>query len=569
MLLARWLRGLRWRLAATWRLWRLDARPDMPLMKPEPLDKVPRGLIDSPEASTTVGREMLEVRGWAVFPSGPTARIEVWLGEESLGFARVGAARPDLEGLTENPHSLASGFDLTADLSEWQGSDGPTLLRVIATSATGTRQELDPVQVTVLASEGRRQKPGDLPPPAPTTPRSPIGEGRRLLVCTHQLNLGGAQLYLLDLLSELIRQRAAAPTVVSAMDGPLRRELEELGVPTHISSLLPLDDLSSHIGRVEELAAWASDRDFEVALINTATALTVPGAEAAAQLGIPAIWAIHESFPPAVLWAGLTPEIRERAERALAKAAVALFEAEATQRLFESKLGDGRSLVLPYGVDLEPIDAARGNFDRVAARREAGIPEDAEVVLCVGTVEPRKAQLPLAQAFGLIADRHPRARLVFVGGRDDADSQALSDFIEATGGDRIELIPVTPDVQPWYGLADMLVCASDIESLPRTVLEAMALETPVLATSVFGLPELIEDGKTGWLCEPRDTVALAEALDRALNSTPEERRGIGEAARRLVERRHALDRYGRDVGHLLDQAATGEIPDLSSYATAR
>ena len=51
-------------------------------------------------------------------------------------------------------------------------------------------------------------------------------------------------------------------------------------------------------------------------------------------------------------------------------------------------------------------------------------------------------------------------------------------------------------------MSDLLVCASDVESLPRTVLEAMAWELPVLATAVYGLPELIEDGETGWLCRP-------------------------------------------------------------------
>ena len=356
--------------------------------------------------------------------------------------------------------------------------------------------------------------------------------------------------------------------MVSALDGVLREELEELGIPVHISSLLPLEELSSHIGRVEELVIWAEGRDFEAVFVNTATAFSFPGAEAAAELGIPAVWAIHESFSPAVLWSNLDPRIRQRAEKALSEAAAAIFEAEATKRIFDGIVAEGRGLVLPYGLDLEPIEAAGAGFDPAATRRRLGIPQDAEVVLCVGTVEPRKAQLPLAQAFGSIAARHPRARLVFVGGRDDADSEALEGFIEASGlGDRVQVVPVTPDVQPWYRVADMLVCASDIESLPRTVLEAMAVETPVLATSVFGLPELIDDGETGWLCEPRDMLALAAALDRALDSSPEERRRIGRAARELVVRRHDLDAYGREVARLLNQVATGKTP-RTTHATA-
>jgi glycosyltransferase involved in cell wall biosynthesis len=108
-------------------------------------------------------------------------------------------------------------------------------------------------------------------------------------------------------------------------------------------------------------------------------------------------------------------------------------------------------------------------------------------------------------------------------------------------------------------MADLLVCASDVESLPRTVLEAMAWETPVLATDVFGLPELITDGETGWLCQPRDLEALAEGLDRALSSSPEERAAVARAARALVAERHSLPRYGRQIAELLGLKGGGDV----------
>src|SRR5690349_24505588 len=86
----------------------------------------------------------------------------------------------------------------------------------------------------------------------------------------------------------------------------------------------------------------------------------------------------------------------------------------------------------PYGLDLEPIDAHRAQFDGAAARREAGIPADAELVVCVGTVEPRKAQVMLAQAFDMVAARHPRAWVAFVGGRDDPNTEALRRYVDAS-----------------------------------------------------------------------------------------------------------------------------------------
>jgi glycosyltransferase involved in cell wall biosynthesis len=397
-----------------------------------------------------------------------------------------------------------------------------------------------------------------LAPPAAVTGTPAAAPRPHVLVVTHQLTLGGAQLYLLDLLRELVRAETATFTMVSCIDGPLRADVEALGIPVHITSLAPYDDASSHIGRVEELVAWAQGRGFDAALLNTATAWTVTGAEAAAELGIPVVWAIHESFPPSVLLADFAPEVRERTEQAWARASALVFEAEATKRLYEPVAGAERCEMYPYGLDLEPIDAHRAAFDGEAARREAGIPADAELVVCVGTIEPRKAQVMLAQAFDLVAARHPGAWVAFVGGRDDQNTGALRRYVEASPqGERMRVIPITPEVETWYGMADVLVCASDIESTPRTVLEAMAWETPVLGTRVFGLPELIADGETGWLCEPRDLPALAAALDRVLGLPAEERRRVGAAGRPLVAERHSLQRYGRKIAALLERAVGG------------
>jgi glycosyltransferase involved in cell wall biosynthesis len=76
-------------------------------------------------------------------------------------------------------------------------------------------------------------------------------------------------------------------------------------------------------------------------------------------------------------------------------------------------------------------------------------------------------------------------------------------------------------------------------------------ETPVVATAIFGLPELIDHGRTGWLCEPRDVRALAGALDLALSAPQEERRAIARAAHAHVCEHHDMDRYALDCMELL------------------
>ncbi|HYJ20887.1 MAG TPA: glycosyltransferase family 4 protein [Solirubrobacterales bacterium] len=563
--------AVQWRLRAMKRLWSAEAEPEMPFLDREPPEGGSVGQIDYPLAATEVDGETLNIGGWVAFESGPTARVEIWLDNRSLGRARLGIPRADVEEMNDLPHAAVAGFEMTADLSQAlaEGATGAATLRMVATAADGRSYEAERVPI-VLAPPPPAPEPSSPPPPVvPGTANG--GQGRRLLVATHQLNLGGAQLYLMDLLRGLLDRGGFAPTVVSAMDGSLRGELEAMGIPVHISGVFPMEDLSAHLGRVEELTAWARPHEFELAFVNTATALSFPGAEVAARLGIPAVWAIHESFAPSIIWAPLDPEVRALGEEALSGAAFAVFEAEATQRIFEPLLDDERGRNIPYGLDLAPIAAKRESFDNAAARREAVIPADAELLVCIGTVEPRKAQIPLAQAFELIAARHPHAQLAFVGGKStDPHSVALEECIAASPhSSQMRLIPITPDVDPWYGMADVLVCASDIESLPRTVLEAMAWETPVLATSVFGLPELITDGETGWLCEPRDLKQLAAGVDRFLSTPAEERRRIGRASRELVEQRHDLGTYAERIGSLLEQAAKDkESGGQSSVATS-
>jgi glycosyltransferase involved in cell wall biosynthesis len=500
------------------------------------------------------------VSGWVAFGAGPTAKVEAWLDETPLGRARLGLPRPDVAPGAPGPDAAIRGFELRAAI-EQAGAEREAQLRVVAESTAGERREFEPIAVRVGDGSGA---PAPAPPTRPSR-TAPGADGRRVLAFTNVLSLGGASIYFFELLRRAKQLGRLQPTVVTAIDGPLRAELEAEGVPVHLLGPLALEDAEAYGDRVEELAAWASQGDFELVFVNTATGLTLPGADVAAQLQIPAVWAIHESFPMALLWEGLAQPLRERAEEALRRAALAIFEAEATRQLYLGSIAPERSVAEPYGIDLAPIEASRGGFDRDRARREAGLSEDAELVICVGTVEPRKAQVPLLQAFELVAERHPRARLAYVGATEAAGSIALEERTAVSPyRDRVTIVPQVRDVGPWYGMADLLVCASDIESLPRVVLEAMAWGTPVLATAVFGLAELIDHGQNGWLCEPGDVAALAAGLGTALDTSAPHRRQIGAVARQVVLERHELDSYTRKVADLFDRVADGESVRLES-----
>ncbi len=85
---------------------------------------------------------------------------------------------------------------------------------------------------------------------------------------------------------------------------------------------------------------------------------------------------------------------------------------------------------------------------------------------------------------------------------------------------------------------------------------------------IFGLAELLEDGRTAHLCEPRDADALAAALDRALSAPEEEREAMTEAASSVVWERHHPDDYARAFEALLESVLRGESVEALAAAPA-
>jgi glycosyltransferase involved in cell wall biosynthesis len=184
------------------------------------------------------------------------------------------------------------------------------------------------------------------------------------------------------------------------------------------------------------------------------------------------------------------------------------------------------------------MDELRATVSREAARDMLGIERDRFLFLNVGVVAPHKGQAALVFAFATLAHHHPDASLAILGDAESEYGQALRHSIDRLGlAARIRLEPTVMDPLPWYRAADAFVLASDSETLPRTLLEAMAFELPVAGTSIAGIPELVVHGRNGLLFPPRDLGALVEVLRKLLGLSPEERAVLGAAAARDVRAR--------------------------------
>ncbi len=529
------------------------------------------GRLDRPAEGELV-EALLKVSGWAIGIPTAVSRVEVLVNGRGFGPARLGMPRMDLAPIYGEPHAVVSGFEQLLDLSDLP--PGPA--RIVVRAWTGPSDHVDVADCAFELADG---DPGAAMQPVARGEREqeretvlsarrgslvqrlrqPVtGGDLNLAVVTHGLQIGGAELWLQELLRRSGAGRTYRCRVLSFTAGPLLDELEADGIEVHVTQGQLPPDAESYEGRVTELSMWLAAGGHNAALVNTV--LPWIGADAAVRIGLPVVWAIHESYKPEELWASMfssdpaTPEVRATLTRTLRRAQALVFVAEATRQLYVGSVDADRTAVIPYGIDLDAIDAYCSSTSRASARAEVDLDAETRVILSVGMLQPRKAQTVLVAAFAEVADEYPDSLLAIVGDTGDIYGEALAEYVRRLGlGDRIRVVPVTRNTSVWYRAADAFVCGSDIESMPRTILEALAFGLPVAATSVFAIPDLLTDGETGYLFEPRDKGAAVQVLRRLLGGQESDVDRVAAAGHQLAVKFLDSDAYTRELLALVDR----------------
>jgi len=371
-----------------------------------------------------------------------------------------------------------------------------------------------------------------------------------ILYVITELDIGGAEKALFELVRRLDPDRYAAEVACLSGHGDVGDWLADLGVPVHYLGVPAGRGLVRHgVAGVRRLRRIV--RDLRPHIVHTFLFHANLIGRLAARPGLLA-------RRPAVVGSVRVAERRHRwhlladgLTRSLIDCEVCVSEGvrRFTHRYARIPLAQLR--VIPNGVNLEAIDAVRP-----VDPGTIGCDPDRPILCFVGRLDPQKGITILLEA---VARVEPSCQVVLVG--DGPQRGELAARAAALGiGDRVHFTGWRPDAAAVMAASDVFVLPSLWEGMPNALMEAMALGRCAVASAVEGSDELIDDGVTGLLVPAGAVAPLAERIALALADT-DRRRQLGRAARRRIAERFTIERAVTAYDALYRELlATREVP---------
>jgi len=205
------------------------------------------------------------------------------------------------------------------------------------------------------------------------------------------------------------------------------------------------------------------------------------------------------------------------------------------QRMDERKVE-----LIPYGFDLAKYVPTPDGPSRI---RQAFAADGEILIGCFGRLHREKGQIYLLRAVKALLPTHPRLRVLLVG--EGPDRPMLEDAIRRLGlAHSVLLTGWRKDVVDFLSAVDIVVQPSTEETFSQAMVEALALARPLIMTDVSGARDIIDDGETGLIVPPQDSVALTQSL-RTLLDAPQFGRRLAEAGREYVRQQLDIRRIVR------------------------
>jgi glycosyltransferase involved in cell wall biosynthesis len=495
-------------------------RPHYGAVHRETIAAVPM-YLDLPVDGTEISGTTLHVQGWAHDETSPVRDVMILLDGDPLGRAGLTWPRPDVAEAHGDARQGLCGFDRVVTLPPPLRAPGPHTLSVEVRRLNGQVRRTTPVRVDFPPRPV-------LPADADVSPRPRHGGGPVHSVwLARSLDRGGSQLRMAETVEHLAR-RGWTTTVLTPAEGPLRARLEAAGARVRLVEPVPFDDAPRYRASVSRLVDELEGADLAVA----PTVTSFPLVHAAALAGVPAVQRIGEEapLPTVVAWlAGrLDDEVEAYARRAIRGAAAIWTNAHAVEASYRAQGYDGAWSVIHTGRPSVGDLPTRGQ-----ARRQLELPLDRRVLVCAGTIWPVKGQGLLTEAARIVRRDHPELLVAMVGFDENPYAAQLRTHIEAHElADTVVVVPFQDDLGAWWAAADAVALTphSPSEALSSALVEGMAHGLPALASRAGDAAVMVEDGRSGWLCDADDLGSLVDALRRAASADEETLRTYGARA---------------------------------------
>lgn len=365
----------------------------------------------------------------------------------------------------------------------------------------------------------------------------------KILYVITKSNWGGAQRHVYDL-AVAMKDRGHDVSVALGGDGILRKKLEDAGIYTHSISGLKRDvSVSGDTGSFKDIFSIIKFRKPDILHLHSPKAAGL-GALAGRLLGIKKIvytvhgWAFNEVRPPhekilISFFSWLTMQLCHKV--------ILLSKIEHEQTLHFPGVKDRLSLIR-LGIKQPVFMSVDGAKQMIAKTIGMEVPEfnKKTVVGTIAELHPNKGLHFLIQALVPILEKSPNVIAVFIGDGESRDS--LRDLIKASNMEKqIFLTGYMDSASDYLKAFAMFVLSSQKEGLPYVLIEAGFAGLPVVSTTVGGIPEIIEDMKSGVLVQSRNTNELSHAISFMIEH-PEERRKYGATLKEKVSREFSVER---------------------------
>ncbi len=206
------------------------------------------------------------------------------------------------------------------------------------------------------------------------------------------------------------------------------------------------------------------------------------------------------------------------------------------QLIDRNRLNPDAVFSIPTGVDMQRF---RPGVSNIELRKCLGIQGEQPVIGTVSFLRPEKGLDVLIDAVSLLQKEFPKVCCVIVGTGNEHE-KLLARICQKKLDERVILPGFREDIPELLSTMDVFVLPSLEEGMPQSLLQAMAMERAVVASSVGGVPEVIRDGQTGFLVSSKDPTALAEKVGMLLRD-PEQRKAFGMGGRQAITDDYSLE----------------------------